>query len=71
MSATLDLPKYQQYFQLPSESVFLIEGRCHSIDIYYLKQAVDDYVSAAVDASLQIQMENIFTRGDVLVFMAG
>ena len=71
MSATIDIPKYKDYFDISDQNVFMIEGRSFGIDIYYLKEAVDDYVTAAVDCSLQIQMENIHQRGDVLVFMAG
>lgn len=71
MSATIDLQKYQQHLQIDEQNIFVIEGRSYDIDIYYLKQPIDDYVTGSVDCILQIQMQNMFNKGDVMVFMAG
>lgn len=66
-SATMDATKFAQFFgNVPT---FTIPGRTFPVDLFFSKNAVEDYVDAAVKQALQIHLANL--EGDILIFMPG
>ena len=49
--------------------ILSIEGRAHPVDILYLAQPVEDYITKAVEVITQIHREEL--PGDVLLFLTG
>ncbi|GMH85401.1 hypothetical protein TL16_g10216 [Triparma laevis f. inornata] len=68
-SATLDAEKFSTY--LDDAPIFMIPGRCHSVDILYTKQPEADYVDACVVTTLQIHVTQKIGSGDILIFLTG
>ncbi|GMI13900.1 hypothetical protein TrVE_jg109 [Triparma verrucosa] len=68
-SATLDAEKFSSY--LDDAPIFMIPGRCHSVDILYTKQPEADYVDASVVTTLQIHVTQKIGSGDILIFLTG
>mmetsp|Transcript_31673 Transcript_31673/g.48465 ORF Transcript_31673/g.48465 Transcript_31673/m.48465 type:complete len:168 (-) Transcript_31673:1347-1850(-) len=83
MSATLEIPKFQGYFQelispdqltkdgiTPAEQTLVkVEGRTFPIEIYNTMTAQQDYISAVEKATVQIMLYE--DAGDILVFLTG
>jgi pre-mRNA-splicing factor ATP-dependent RNA helicase DHX38/PRP16 len=66
-SATMDATKFAQFFgNVPT---FTIPGRTFPVDLFFSKNATEDYVDAAVKQALQIHLGNL--EGDILIFMPG
>ena len=66
MSATLDITKFQEYFNAP---LIIIPGRTYPVEKIYLKQPVDDYFEASVSRVVQIHKDE--KEGDILLFLTG
>ena len=67
MSATIDIPKISEYFEI--ESVVNVEGRTFPVEIYNIQEAQGNYVDNALLAILQIHLEQ--PEGDILCFCTG
>ncbi|XP_064089669.1 pre-mRNA-splicing factor ATP-dependent RNA helicase PRP16-like [Macrobrachium nipponense] len=66
-SATMDAQKFATFFgEVP---VFTIPGRTFPVELFFSRNAVEDYVEAAVKQALQIHLQA--DEGDILVFMPG
>jgi ATP-dependent RNA helicase DDX35 len=46
-----------------------VEGRPHSVQVHYLAEPTSDYVRAAVEAAVNIHIEDL--PGDILIFLTG
>ena len=73
-SATLEAQKFVDFFASEESledvcKVVSIEGRSYPVDMLYLEQPTDDYVSKAVETVFNIHQQE--PEGDVLVFLAG
>lgn len=73
-SATLDAQHLRDYFNgfTPGEenaTIINIEGRIYPVEIAYLEQPTEDYLSAAVTTVMEIHLSQ--PRGDILVFLTG
>ncbi|XP_028662843.1 ATP-dependent RNA helicase DHX33 [Erpetoichthys calabaricus] len=68
MSATMDVDLFSQYFN--NAPVLYLEGRQHSIQIFYTKQTQSDYLQAALISVFQIHQEAPSSH-DILVFLTG
>ncbi|KAL8198834.1 UNVERIFIED_CONTAM: putative ATP-dependent RNA helicase dhx33, partial [Gekko kuhli] len=68
MSATMDVDLFSQYFN--GAPVLYLEGRQHSIQIFYAKQPQSDYLQAALVTIFQIHQEAPSSQ-DILVFLTG
>ena len=68
MSATIEVDRFVKYFeeQVP---VLSIPGRCFPVEIYYTKEAEEDYVEASIRTVVQIH--TVEPKGDILVFLTG
>ena len=66
MSATLDITKFQEYFNAP---LIIIPGRTYPVTKIYLQQPVDDYFEASVNRVVKIHKEE--KEGDILLFLTG
>ena len=64
MSATIDIPKISEYFEI--DSVVTVEGRTFPVEIHNLIKAEGNYVDNALIAILQVHLEQ--PPGDILVF---
>jgi HrpA-like RNA helicase len=67
MSATIDIPKISEYFDI--ESVVSVEGRTFPVEIYNIKESEANYVDNALIAILQVHLEQ--PEGDILCFLTG
>ncbi|KAK9861172.1 hypothetical protein WJX84_009752 [Apatococcus fuscideae] len=67
MSATLDAGKYASFF--PGAKVGLVQGRQHTVQVMYTKQAQESYLDAALTTVLQIHARE--PVGDILAFLTG
>ena len=76
-SATLDSELFFDFFNSnptfdPSKNtavIMSVKGRMHPVDIHYLPQPTEDYISKTVETVLKIhQFEG---AGDILVFLTG
>lgn len=66
-SATMDSSKFSMFFgHVP---VYTIPGRTFPVEVLFARNAVEDYVEAAVKQALQIHLQP--TKGDILIFMPG
>ncbi|KXZ50497.1 hypothetical protein GPECTOR_16g672 [Gonium pectorale] len=52
-----------------SPAVLTVEGRTHPVQVHYLEAPAPDYVTAAVEAAVDIHCEDV--PGDVLIFLTG
>ena len=66
MSATIDIQKFQDYFQAP---LILIPGRMYPVEINYLKEPTDDYIDSSIKYVLNIHEKE--GPGDILLFLTG
>ena len=66
MSATLEVEKFQSYFDAP---LIKVPGRLHPVEIFYTEKPESDYLDAAIRTVVQIHRSE--TPGDVLVFLTG
>lgn len=66
-SATMDSSKFAAFFG--NAATYEIPGRTYPVEVLHSKNAVDDYVDAAVKQVLQIHLQP--RSGDILVFMPG
>ena len=66
-SATLDAVKFAEFFG--NVPIFEIPGRTFPVEVYFAKNAADDYVEAAVKQAIQIHLQP--HPGDILIFMTG
>ena len=67
MSATLDAEKFQHYFF--NAPLLAVPGRTHPVEVYYTREAEQDYLEAAVRTVLQIHQDE--PEGDILLFLTG
>ncbi|XP_067866115.1 ATP-dependent RNA helicase DHX33 isoform X2 [Heterodontus francisci] len=68
MSATMDVDLFSQYFN--RAPVLYLEGRQHSIQIFYTKEPQNDYLHASLVSIFQIHQEAPPSH-NVLVFLTG
>ncbi|XP_067834329.1 ATP-dependent RNA helicase DHX33 isoform X1 [Heptranchias perlo] len=68
MSATMDVDLFSQYFN--RAPVLYLEGRQHSIQIFYTKEPQNDYLHASLVSVFQIHQEAPPSHS-VLVFLTG
>ncbi|RWS29821.1 pre-mRNA-splicing factor ATP-dependent RNA helicase PRP16-like protein [Leptotrombidium deliense] len=66
-SATMDSSKFAMFFG--NVPVYIIPGRTYPVEIFFAKNAVEDYVDAAVKQAIQIHLS--MQPGDILIFMPG
>jgi pre-mRNA-splicing factor ATP-dependent RNA helicase DHX15/PRP43 len=70
ISATLDVPKLQKYFNLGEPAPHLkISGRSYPVEIFYTQEPEPDYVEAAIRTVLMIHRAE--DPGDILLFLTG
>eukprot|EP00803_Ostreobium_quekettii_P003672 evm.model.scf_66EXC.15 EVM.evm.TU.scf_66EXC.15 scf_66EXC:132143-139773(+) len=67
MSATLNASAFLDFFK--GSRVVYIRGRQHPVEVHYTKVAEDSYLDAALQATLQVHIEE--PHGDILVFLTG
>ena len=67
MSATIDITKFQSYFNAP---VIIIPGRLYPVDLIYLQKPVDDYFESAINIVVDIH-KTYKESGDILLFLTG
>ena len=67
MSATIDMTKFQQYFD--SAPILNIPGRLFKVEIKYLNEPTDDYLKEAVELAADIHKNE--PEGDILIFLTG
>ncbi|GLC42130.1 hypothetical protein PLESTM_001294900 [Pleodorina starrii] len=67
MSATLDAARFVDYF--PGAVAALIRGRQFPVQVMYTAKPEDNYLDAAINATLQVHSEE--GDGDILVFLTG
>lgn len=67
MSATLDVAKFQAYFD--NAPLFQISGRTYPVDIMHLTEATPHYINASLAAVETIHAK--MPPGDILVFLPG
>lgn len=66
-SATMDASKFSTFFgNVPT---FTIPGRTFPVELFFSKNACDDYVDSAVKQAIQIHLQQ--GEGDLLIFMPG
>ncbi|KAJ1675460.1 hypothetical protein EV182_001219 [Spiromyces aspiralis] len=80
-SATLDAVRFKDYFEtnpdpcgLPAgdtATIISVEGRMFPVDVHYLKEPCEDYLSEAVNAVIKIHESHDEEEGDILVFLTG
>ncbi|MBW0501432.1 hypothetical protein O181_041147 [Austropuccinia psidii MF-1] len=77
-SATLDAEKLRDYYnyQPPNAddgqvraTIISIEGRMYPVEIAYLDQPTENYISASVNTVMNLHLSQ--PRGDILVFLTG
>jgi len=76
-SATLDAEHLRDYFNAPSAlharednaTIVSIEGRMYPVEIAYLEQPTENYITSAVVTVMEIHLTQ--PRGDILVFLTG
>lgn len=72
-SATIEAQKIADFFEKEDNSdsckVIALGGRSYPVDIMYSDKPVEDYVTAAVETTIQIHKEE--KPGDILVFLTG
>ncbi|XP_055513770.1 LOW QUALITY PROTEIN: ATP-dependent RNA helicase DHX33-like [Leucoraja erinacea] len=68
MSATMDVDLFSQYFN--RAPVLYLEGRQHSIQIFYTKEPQNDYLHASLVSIFQIHQEAPPSHS-ILVFLTG
>ena len=66
-SATMDSSKFSTFFG--NSPTFTIPGRTFPVELYFSKNAVDDYVDNAIKQTIQIHL--LPNSGDILIFMPG
>jgi pre-mRNA-splicing factor ATP-dependent RNA helicase DHX15/PRP43 len=78
MSATLDAPKFQKYFDIASgrkgggqamAPLLKVIGRTHPVEVFYTQEPEPDYVEAAIRTVLMIHRAE--GPGDILLFLTG
>ncbi|EFJ45602.1 DEAH-box nuclear pre-mRNA splicing factor [Volvox carteri f. nagariensis] len=67
MSATLDAARFVDYF--PGAVAALIRGRQFPVQVMYTAKPEDNYLDAAINATLQVHTDE--GEGDILVFLTG
>lgn len=67
MSATLDGPKFQAYFD--NAAHFHIPGRQYPVDVYHLERNTKSYFDTCIDYVRDIHYN--MPEGDILVFLTG
>ncbi|GLI64295.1 hypothetical protein VaNZ11_007516 [Volvox africanus] len=67
MSATLDTARFVDYF--PGAVAALIRGRQFPVRVMYTAKPEDNYLDAAINATLQVHSDE--GEGDILVFLTG
>ena len=67
MSATIDIEKFQDYFD--DAPVLSVSGRLYNVDVKYLDEPCRDYLEEAVDKAVYIHENN--SEGDILIFLTG
>jgi len=68
MSATLDVETFEKFFDEGTDKI-QIPGRQYPVQIVYTKEPQEDYIDAALCATLQIHEHS--EVGDILVFLPG
>ncbi|XP_072445354.1 ATP-dependent RNA helicase DHX33 isoform X1 [Chiloscyllium punctatum] len=68
MSATMDVDLFSQYFD--RAPVLYLEGRQHSIQVFYTKESQSDYLHASLVSIFQIHQEAPPSHS-ILVFLTG
>ncbi|KAA6399795.1 MAG: putative ATP-dependent RNA helicase DHX8 [Streblomastix strix] len=66
-SATMDAGKFSNYFS--KCPIFTIPGRNFEVEVFYSKQAEDNYVDSAVATAIEIHFGQ--EAGDILIFLTG
>lgn len=75
MSATLDALKFQRYFSSDQDTpeglapLLKVPGRTHPVEVFYTKEAEQDYVEAGLRTALMIHRTE--PPGDILLFLTG
>lgn len=67
MSATLDAASFRTYFN--NADAAYVQGRQFPVEVFYTAQPQDSYLDAAINAALQVHIEE--PKGDILVFLTG
>ena len=72
-SATLDADSIAKFFEDEKynfkSNIVYVEGRQYPVDIYYLKNSCQNYVTKSVELSLDIHQNK--PDGDILIFLTG
>jgi len=83
-SATLDADAFAKFFDIrdpdntstgrwdrgkATSTILKVDGRCHPVDVFYLKDPCRNYVSEAVKTVMKIHITE--PEGDILVFLTG
>ncbi|TPX50976.1 hypothetical protein SeLEV6574_g00559 [Synchytrium endobioticum] len=69
MSATLDAVKMAAYFE--DAEIVNIPGRQYPVEIFHADDKQEDYLDAAVSATIQTHINQPANSGDILVFLTG
>ncbi|KAJ3428878.1 pre-mRNA-splicing factor atp-dependent RNA helicase deah3-related [Anaeramoeba flamelloides] len=67
MSATIEHKLFQEYFN--NAPHLDVTGRVYPVDIFYLEEGENDYVSGVIKTSVEIHLSE--PKGDVLIFLTG
>ena len=79
MSATVNAEIFRDFFETNFKSrddaskntatIMSIQGRCHPVELFFLKEACRNYITSAVDTCIKIHKSE--EQGDILVFLPG
>ena len=70
MSATMNIKRFQRYFNCSNDAIIKIPGRTFSINYRFLQKPTNNYINTAIDIILAIHKIN-FENGHILVFLTG
>uniref|UniRef100_A0A7S3NQF1 Helicase C-terminal domain-containing protein n=1 Tax=Aureoumbra lagunensis TaxID=44058 RepID=A0A7S3NQF1_9STRA len=73
MSATMDADILLAYFGKEHTKIINVPGRMYRVDVFYLRNAVDDYIEAAIQTAFQLLLWATSKKkeSDMLVFLPG
>jgi len=71
-SATFDVFKYQEYFEVDLDNIFHVTGRAYAINKHWPEESCDNYIEKFCEIVKQIDTsEDEDDKGDILLFIPG
>jgi HrpA-like RNA helicase len=73
-SATLDVEKCRNFYELPDENIISVEGSAYPVNIHWPKYNSTDFIRDSAALANQIHLDNLsdsIDKSDVLIFVPG